>query len=138
MLKSLKHMNDKKPLLVKILVCIFPFAALSLVYFLRYKLIYLGTTFPQCPSVTFFDIYCLGCGNTRSVQHLLIGDIAGSLRFNPVPLLGIIIAFLAYIELITYIFGKHKKILPRNRIVWVLFIIIMSIYFIVRNFIRPF
>lgn len=127
-----------KILWIKILLCIFPFIALGLVYLFKDALIYVGTTFPACPSTTFFDIYCPGCGNTRSVQHLLKGDIAGSLRFNIVPIFGIVIGALAYLELISSVFGKHIKIIPRSRIFWTITIVVFSIYFITRNFVRLF
>ena len=122
----------------KVAVCILPFALIITAYFLRNQLIFLGTLFPSCPSYTYLNIYCPGCGNTRSVQHLLKGDILGSIRFNPIPLLGIILVMLAYIELITYVFGRHKKIFPRNRALWWTLGAISLIYFVVRNFIRPF
>ena len=122
----------------KVAVCIFPFVIIIIAYFLRNQIIYLGTLFPSCPSYTYLNVYCPGCGNTRSVQHLLIGDITGSIRFNPIPLLGIILGILAYFELITCVFGRHKKIFPRNRTFWWTLVIISSLYFVVRNFIRPF
>lgn len=120
---------------MKFVVLVFPLLALSLIYIFRDNLIILGSNLPACPSRTYLDIYCPGCGNTRSVQHLLKGDILGALRFNPVPIIGIVIGIFAYIELITYIFGKHKKLLPRNRKVWIVFTFIMILYFIARNFI---
>ncbi len=122
----------------RVAVCIFPLALIIIAYFLRNQIIHLGTFFPPCPSYTYLNIYCPGCGNTRSVQHLLIGDITGSIRFNPIPLLGIILGILAYFELITCVFGSHKKIFPRNRTFWWTLVIISSLYFVVRNFIRPF
>lgn len=122
----------------KVLVCVFPVILLSLVYVFRESISHLGTLFPPCPSYTWFNIYCPGCGNTRSVQHLLTGDVAGSIRYNPVPVLGLIIILLSYIELITYVFGRHIKIMPRSKSFWKIFTILICIYFIVRNFIRPF
>lgn len=127
----------KKPW-IKVLVCIFPFITVGFIYIFRNSISYLGTFFPACPSYTWFNIYCPGCGNTRSVQHLLKGDIAGSIKFNPVPLFGIIILILSYIELITVVFGRHIKIIPRSRGFWTCTAIIFSIYFIIRNFVRPF
>lgn len=124
--------------LIRAVVCIFPFAVAITAYFLRNQLIFWGTLFPSCPSYTYLDIYCPGCGNTRSVQHLLKGDIISSVRFNPIPLLGIILGILAYIELITYVFGRHKKIFPRSRVYWWTMGAISLLYFVVRNFIRPF
>ena len=127
-----------KILWIKILLCIFPFIALGLVYLYKDALIYVGTTFPGCPSTIFFDIYCPGCGNTRSVQHLLNGDVLSSLRFNLVPIIGIVIGALAYFELVAFVFGKQMKIIPRGRMFWTITIIAFSLYFIVRNFLRPF
>lgn len=123
---------------MKISIIVFPFIALALVYVFKGALISLGSHFPQCPSVTFLDVYCPGCGNTRSVQHLLQGDIAGSVRFNPSPLFGALIAALAYAELVTAVFGRHIKLVPRSRKFWVGIIVVFSLYFIIRNFIRPF
>lgn len=128
----------RKSLWIKILACIFPFVIIGTVLVFRDVLYHFGTTFPACPSYTFFDIYCPGCGNTRSVQHLLKGDVIGSLRFNIVPIFGIAIGALAYLELVTFVFGKHKKIIPRDRKFWTITIIVFSLYFIIRNFVRLF
>lgn len=128
-----------KSLSIKIILCLFPFIAVALIYQFRDAFIKLGTLFPACPSYTFFDIYCPGCGNTRSVQHLLKGDILGSLKFNIVPILGILIATLAYLEVVISIFGKQDvKIIPRSRKFWIIISIIFSLYFIVRNLIHLF
>lgn len=121
---------------IKIMVCIFPFIAVSIIYIFKDVLYYLGDLLPACPSYTFLDIYCPGCGNTRSVQHLLKGDVIGSLKFNPVPLFGIVIGVLAYLELFSYVFGKQIKFVPRSRKFWTSTIIVFSIYFILRNFLR--
>ncbi len=123
---------------IKIIVCVFPFVAMSFIYIFKDVLYELGTLFPVCPSYTFFDIYCPGCGNTRSVQHLLKGDVIGSLKFNPAPLFGIIIGVLAYLELISYVFGKKIKFVPRGRKFWTITIIVFSVYFVLRNFVRLF
>ena len=120
------------------MVCVFPFIAVSFIYIFKDVLYHLGDLLPACPSYTFLDIYCPGCGNTRSVQHLLKGDIIGSLKFNPVPLFGIIIGVLAYLELISFVFGKQIKFVPRSLKFWTSTIIVFSIYFILRNFLRFF
>lgn len=129
---------EKRSIWIKVLVCVFPFIAVSLIYLFRNNIIKLGTLFPSCPSYTLLDIYCPGCGNTRSVQHLLKGDILGSLKFNIVPIFGIVLGTLAYLELITFLFGKRKKLVPRNRKFWSIIIIVFSIYFVLRNFILLF
>lgn len=127
-----------KPLWIKILICLLPFIVLIIVYLSRNALIYLGTLFPACPSYTYLDVYCPGCGNTRSVQHLLKGDITGSFRYNPFPVFGIIAAVLGYVEFLSYTFGKHIKLLPRSQKFWRMVILIFCVYYLVRNFIRPF
>ncbi len=130
-------MNIKSTWL-KFIVVVFPFISVAFVYVYRNELYYLGTLFPACPSYTYLHIYCPGCGNTRSVQHLLSGDIIGSIKYNPVPLLGIIIAMLAYVELLTGIFGRRQIIIPRNKSFWVTVLIIFTAYYIIRNFIIVF
>ncbi len=130
-------MNTKSSWL-KFIVVIFPFVAVALAYVFRNELYYLGTLFPGCPSYTYLHIYCPGCGNTRSVQHLLSGDIIGSIKYNPVPVFGIIIAMLIYVELLTGVFGKKHKTIPRNKSFWVTVLIIFTAYFVLRNFIKIF
>lgn len=123
---------------IKFIVCFFPIIAYILIYIFRDNLIRLGGILPACPSYTFFDIYCPGCGNTRSIQHLLAGDIVGSLRFNPSPIFAIIIATIGYIELIAFIFGKNIKLVPRSRKFWMITILVFSLYFIIRNYVQLF
>lgn len=125
-------MKKKSPL-IKIIVCVFPFIALSMVYVFR-KIIYiLSTHFPACPIYSHFHVYCPGCGNTRSVQQLLLGDIIGSLKFNITPLFLLIIGGLAYIELVFYVFGKNIRIIPRGKEFWASIIILFLLYFTLRN-----
>ncbi len=130
-------MNIKSAWL-KFILIIFPFISVAFVYVFRHELYYLGTLLPGCPSYTYLHIYCPGCGNTRSVQHLLSGDIIGSLKYNPVPLLGITITMLAYVELLTGIFGWKLRIIPRSKSFWVIVLTIFTAYYVIRNFIRIF
>lgn len=127
---------NKRYSIVKIIICVFPFIAFSMVYAFKSVLINLSTHLPACPIFTYFDVYCPGCGNTRSVQCLLNCDIIGSLRFNITPIFGLIIGILAYIELVLYIFGKNIRILPRSRKFWTFIIIAFVLYFIIRNLIK--
>lgn len=108
-----------------------------LIYF-RDSIIYLGSLLPRCPFYSLTGYYCPGCGNTRSVIHLLHGDLIGSLRYNIAPVTLTIIAFLLYLELITYAFGKYKKILTRNSHFWFTFLGLAILYFVIRNFIPNF
>lgn len=124
-----------KSVWVKLLIILFPVISGGLVYFFRHELYYLGTLFPACPSYTYLHVLCPGCGNTRSVQHLLTGDLAGSVKYNPVPFFGIIVSLLCYIELISIVFNKPLRLIPRSKLFWKLIILIFVIYFIIRNFI---
>ncbi len=126
----------KSKTLFKITIILFPFVSLGLVYLFRNQLSNIGNFLPGCPSYTYLHILCPGCGNTRSVQHLLSGDLLGSIKYNPVPVFGIIIATLGYMEIGFKVFEKPVKILPRNKTFWIFVTGIFIIYFIVRNFIR--
>lgn len=52
---------------------------------------------PSCPFYTLTGLYCPGCGSTRAVHYLLIGDWRMSLRSNPLllPMLPFLILLLA-------------------------------------------
>lgn len=115
-----------------------PVIALALLYYFRQQLSDLGTLFPGCPSYTYLHIYCPGCGNTRSVQHLLSGDLAGSLRYNPVPVFGMLLLLLAYVEILSYSFNKRVRLIPRSKFFWAIIGLVFIIYFVVRNLIRAF
>ena len=134
----INRLNKTNSTLFKIMVVVLPVVAVSLLYFFRNSLIFLGTKFPACPSYTYLHIYCPGCGNTRSVQHLLAGDIAGSVKYNPVPILGIILLLLAYIELLAGTFNKPLKLVPRSKRFWAVITVCFIIYFVIRNFIKVF
>ncbi|MBU9724892.1 DUF2752 domain-containing protein [Diplocloster modestus] len=90
--------------------------------------------FPACLFRRMTGFYCPGCGNTRSVLALLHGDIFTSLRYNITPVvLGIVLSLL-YVEGLTYVFGRHRKILPRDCRFWWVVLSLMFLYFIARNF----
>ncbi len=128
----------KKFHLIKIIVCILPLLTVGIVFIFKNLLYKLSTYLPTCPIYKYFHVYCPGCGNTRSVQHLLIGDILGSLKFNVTPVFLLIIGLLVYIELIFNIFGKRIRILPRDKIFWSIIAAVFLFYFIIRNFVPLF
>ena len=125
-------MKKKFPL-IKIIVCIFPFFTVGMVYIFKDLLYKLSTYLPTCPIYKYFHVYCPGCGNTRSVQHLLKGDILSSLKFNITPIFCLIIGTLAYIELVFHLFGMNIKIIPRGKVFWAAIIILFLMYYIIRN-----
>ena len=119
--------------LIKIIVCIFPLFAVGMVYIFKDLLFKLSTYLPTCPIYKYFHVYCPGCGNTRSVQHLLKGDILSSLKFNITPIFCLIIGTLAYIELAFHLFGINIKIIPRGKVFWGALFILFLLYYIIRN-----
>jgi hypothetical protein len=128
----------QKNIWIKLITCIFPIIILSLIFIFRNYIISLGTLLPACPSYTYLHIYCPGCGNTRSVQHLLAGDVLGSIKYNPSVVFGILIVILAYLEYLTFVFGNHIKLIPRSRKLWTIILFAFLLFFIIRNFISLF
>jgi hypothetical protein len=128
----------KRSRLLQFIVIAVPLIIIALVTLLNNFIIYLGTILPQCPFYKLTGYYCPGCGNTRSVIHLMKGDIIGSLRYNIAPITLIIILSLLYLELVTYIFGRYKRILTRSSYFWFTVLGLALVYYIVRNFIPHF
>lgn len=129
----MKLNNSTHKTSLQILVASLPFLFTVIFIFKDYiiKLMYL---FPACPFFKTFDLYCPGCGNTRSVFSILNGDILSSLRYNITPLLLMFFAIMAYIEFILNSFGRRIHILPRNTRFYLITAIILALYSIVRNF----
>lgn len=120
--------------LARRMTILIPFITIIL-YFISDDVRSLMTFLPPCLIYSLFDTYCPACGNTRSVTALLHGDLLTSLRFNIIPFLIIIIFVLAYIELATYGFRRHIRLLPRKLSFYIVLIGLLILYFILRNFI---
>jgi len=108
--------------------------SLLIFYLISGYLLRLLSHVPACQFYSIFHQYCPACGNTRSVTALLHGDIGTSLRFNIVPILLCILGFFAYIELATYSFGSHIRLVPRRLSFYIILISLLVFYFIMRNF----
>ncbi|MBQ8827167.1 MAG: DUF2752 domain-containing protein [Oscillospiraceae bacterium] len=80
-------------------------------------------------------IMCPGCGGTRSFIALAGGDILTSFRCNPSVIIGLTLLFMLYIELSAESFGKHIKLIPRSKVLWILAGIIFAAWCIARNFV---
>ena len=124
----------KNRIFAKTMVILIPIAVIIFIL-CKDLILLLASHFPPCFFYSIYHLYCPSCGNTRSVTALLQGDILTSLRFNIVPVLSIILLTLAYIELVTYSFGKHIRILPRKLAFYMVGIALLVLYFIIRNFI---
>lgn len=124
----------KKTKLNRAITVLIPVAAI-IMFLIRDQIIALSAHFPKCVFYSIFNLYCPSCGNTRSVIALLNGDILSSLRYNVSIIVFLLFAILGYIELATLSFGKHIRLLPRRLSFYICLIILMVIYWIVRNFI---
>lgn len=124
----------KNKTFLKIITIIIPFGILLLFIF-QNQLLKWTSMIPTCPVYSIFDLYCPGCGNTRSVFALLRGDVFTSLRYNIVPVILLVLLLSLYIELATYSFARYRRILPRQLSFYLILIGFFVIYLIVRNFI---
>ncbi len=89
---------------------------------------------PPCLFYSQFHMYCPACGNTRSVTALLQGNLAQSLRYNISPILFGLFLLLAYAELAAYSFDHPVKLLSRKLGFYIVFLILLVFYVIMRNF----
>lgn len=117
------------------LITIFIPITLLILYVLKDYILFFLPYVPLCPFYAHFHLYCPACGNTRSVLSLMNGDIASSLRYNVVPFFLALLSLLGYIELATYSFGTHIRLLPRKFSFYMTLIGILLVYMVVRNFI---
>lgn len=124
----------KRITLCRILTVIIPLSAIFL-FLIRDYLISMTSYFPPCLFYSIYHLYCPSCGNTRSVIALLHGDILSSLRYSIVILLCVVLSILGYIELASYSFGKHIRVLPRKLGFYLGLIAALILYWIIRNFI---
>jgi hypothetical protein len=108
---------------------------LLILFILKEAIFGLVFQLPTCPVYSLFHLYCPACGNTRSVYALLHGDLAESMRYNIIPMVLLLLSLFGYAELATYSFGKRIYLLPRNLSFYLLLILILVIYVIVRNFV---
>lgn len=108
---------------------------LIIVYIFRDDIMGLSRFLGVCVFHEVTGLHCPGCGNTRSLRALLNLHPWIAVRNNPaMPTLAIIGIF-AYIELITDVFGKKIKILPRSIPFWYTILGLFGVFYIVRNFV---
>ena len=102
---------------------------------LRKYIIELGELLPHCGFNRHTGLLCPACGNTRSIISLLHGDVMSSLRYNITPIILLFITLLLYIENVIGCFGITVRLIPRKISCLVVLLIMMSGYYITRNFI---
>lgn len=124
----------KNSVIKKILVFVVPLFSVALLYLIA-VFVAKYVPLPPCITYTVFHIYCPGCGMTRSVIALLKGEVLLSLRQNIFILLGIIIVFLYYIELIFRVFGKNIRFPIHSKCFLYGLLIFAVVYSLARNFV---
>ena len=118
----------------RILVVLLPIISAILLYFVA-VFVAKNITLPQCLTYKYFEIYCPGCGMTRSVIALLHGDILLSLRDNALIIFGILLLFALYLELVFKVFGKRLRFpIHINKFI-IGTLIMMGVYSVLRNFV---
>ena len=97
--------------------------------FLRFTADFWTGILPECYFLRTTGYYCPGCGGTRAVISILNGRFIKAFMYNPGVVSLALIIVLAILEKIT-----DKKILPEKLVFWVVFIIILFSFYILRNF----
>ena len=118
----------------RILVVLLPIISAILLYFVA-VFVAKNITLPQCLTYKYFEIYCPGCGMTRSVIALLHGDILLSLRNNALIIFGILLLFALYLELVFKVFGKRLRFPIHSNKFIIGILIMMGVYSVLRNFV---
>ena len=125
-------MSKDKKAKILVLACI-PLLLL-LVYFLRQKLLWVGSLLGPCWFHEITGYHCPGCGNTRAVTALFKLKPLTALRNNPLIPILCLFGLGGYIELAADVCGKKIKLVPRNPWIWLGLLIVLLIFYVVRNF----
>ena len=102
---------------------------LLFLYFFLFKDVWI---IPECIIHKYLDLYCPGCGITRSIISLLKLDILGSLYYNPIVLYSFISVNIYIINEIIYMIFKKRINIPYNIIIKI-GLIILIVNCIVKN-----
>lgn len=108
------------------------FLVLIIFIIVKTNLIYI---MPNCLINTYLGILCPSCGGTRCVINLIQGNFMQSFLYHPIFFITIIYLMLINILYIINVF-KKKEVLtflyPKTKF-WIIFIIILLIFTIIRN-----
>ena len=85
-----------------------------------------------------FGIYCPGCGITRMLLSIIKLDFIGAFRYNPLLFILLPFGLYLFIDNIYSIYKNKEPIYKKiNNKVWIILIIILIIYGILRNIYVP-
>ena len=123
-------MNCKK-IVLPIVYTVIVISIAYVVYFLN-KMYGIGFV---CVSREFTGLYCSGCGMTRAALSLLRLDFYQAFRYNAFSVILLPILFLCcYGEVYAYCFNEKNFVAQKiPMIFWVVIIILMLIYGVLRN-----
>ena len=116
-------MNKKKVVLISILVLILAIFVLLDIF----EVIGLPCVFHE-----YLHIWCPGCGSTRMIRSLLHFEFYQAFRYNPL-VFGLLFAFLGLIIAEIVYFIRNKKIFNISAKIYVILLVIILIYWILRN-----
>jgi hypothetical protein len=118
-----ENMNKKKIILFLILVFI-----LSILLLLDlFEVIGI-----PCPFYEYLHIYCPGCGSTRLFRSLLHFDFYQAFRYNPLLFI-LLFPFGALVLAEIIYFIRNKKMFNISTKIYVILLILIIIYWILRN-----
>ena len=124
-------MNTKKKIIISLLVLIIIIIIIPL-YFLYF--VKIGIVI-KCPIHSILHIYCPGCGLTRMIKSILELNFYQAFRYN--PLLFILSPFILFLIIDNYInwlkSSKNSLYKRINSKVWSILLIIVLVYFVLRN-----
>ena len=86
----------------------------------------------KCPWLTFFHVFCPGCGGTRMVLSLLHLDFYQAFRYNPFLFILLIAGFFYLFFMAIYYQKKRVFILPSIQS-WIILIVLLLVYAVMRN-----
>lgn len=129
----MKKSKDKsKWLKIAVLICV-PLL-IALIYHFRVPILWIGSFMGKCQFHEITGYHCPGCGNTRAVTALFKLKPLTALRNNPLIPILCLFGLGGYIELAADVCGKKIKLVPRNPWVWLGLLIVLLIFYVVRNF----
>lgn len=119
----------------KVLVILLPFVSVGALWLLA-DFALKHVMLPECQFYKWTGLYCPGCGDTRAVIALMNGDVLLSLRQNALIIALLLMGIAMYAELLLkVVFEKKFKSPVFNLKFLVIFLILFSVYAVVRNFI---
>ncbi len=85
-----------------------------------------------CPFYEYLHIYCPGCGSTRLFRSLLHFDFYQAFRYNPLLFI-LLFPFGALVLAEIIYFIRNKKMFNISTKIYVILLILIIIYWILRN-----